>query len=228
MPEETRHFTTQLAVIGSGIAGFAASIFALNRHITTAQIGNTGAVAYTTGYLDLLGKLDETAESVTDPWQALKILRTTQPKHPLSRIDEADIHQGFAEFTAFLAAEGIAYSTPGKTNLTALSPIGTLKQTLCVPATMAAGPPAFAAGNAVILKPSSFTPLTACLLAEVLLDAGMPKGFLGVLHGSAEVVQALQAEGELVASPMRRRCSSCSRPRRWMRGRGSSSWAWGH
>jgi len=52
--------------------------------------------------------------------------------------------------------------------------------------------PAFAAGNAVILKPSSFTPLTACLLAEVLLEAGMPRGFLSVLHGSAEVVKHLQ------------------------------------
>lgn len=54
--------------------------------------------------------------------------------------------------------------------------------------------PAFAAGNAVILKPSSFTPLTACLLAEVLQDAGMPSGFLSVLHGSAEVVRQLQAD----------------------------------
>ncbi|PHM20285.1 MAG: aldehyde dehydrogenase [Curvibacter sp. PD_MW3] len=54
--------------------------------------------------------------------------------------------------------------------------------------------PAFAAGNAVILKPSSFTPITACLLAEVLLEAGMPQGFLSVLHGSAEVVQHLQAD----------------------------------
>jgi len=54
--------------------------------------------------------------------------------------------------------------------------------------------PAFAAGNAVILKPSSFTPVTACLLAEVLLDAGLPKGFLSVLHGSAEVVKQLQAD----------------------------------
>jgi len=52
--------------------------------------------------------------------------------------------------------------------------------------------PAFAAGNAVILKPSSYTPLTACLLAEVLLEAGMPPGFLSVLHGSAEVVKHLQ------------------------------------
>ena len=54
--------------------------------------------------------------------------------------------------------------------------------------------PAFAAGNAVILKPSTHTPLTACKLAEVLLDAGMPRGFLSVLHGSAEVVKWLQQD----------------------------------
>ncbi|MCP4559098.1 MAG: aldehyde dehydrogenase family protein [Bosea sp.] len=46
--------------------------------------------------------------------------------------------------------------------------------------------PAFAAGNAVILKPSAITPLTAALLCEVLLDAGMPEGFLALLHGSGE------------------------------------------
>jgi succinate-semialdehyde dehydrogenase/glutarate-semialdehyde dehydrogenase len=54
--------------------------------------------------------------------------------------------------------------------------------------------PAFAAGNAVILKPSTNTPLTACKLAEVLLEAGMPRGFLSVLHGSSEVVKHLQED----------------------------------
>lgn len=54
--------------------------------------------------------------------------------------------------------------------------------------------PAFAAGNAVILKPSTHTPLTACKLAEVLIESGMPRGFLSVLHGSAEVVKHLQED----------------------------------
>ena len=51
--------------------------------------------------------------------------------------------------------------------------------------------PALAAGNAVILKPSSNTPVTACKLAEVLLEAGLPAGFLSVLHGRGEVVKHL-------------------------------------
>jgi acyl-CoA reductase-like NAD-dependent aldehyde dehydrogenase len=54
--------------------------------------------------------------------------------------------------------------------------------------------PAFAAGNAVILKPSSSTPLTACKLAEVLLEAGVPRGFLAVLTGGAQVADWLIAD----------------------------------
>ncbi len=51
--------------------------------------------------------------------------------------------------------------------------------------------PAFAAGNAVILKPSTHTPLTAMRLAEILIEAGMPRGLLSVLNGGAEVARAL-------------------------------------
>ncbi|NQW01795.1 MAG: aldehyde dehydrogenase family protein [Rhodospirillales bacterium] len=55
--------------------------------------------------------------------------------------------------------------------------------------------PAFAAGNAIILKPSTHTPITACKLAEVLIDAGMPPGFLSVLHCQTENI------GHLLADP---------------------------
>ena len=56
--------------------------------------------------------------------------------------------------------------------------------------------PAFGAGNAVILKPSEYTPLTAALLATVLLDAGMPANFLAVLQGSGDSVGSM-----LLAAP---------------------------
>jgi acyl-CoA reductase-like NAD-dependent aldehyde dehydrogenase len=57
--------------------------------------------------------------------------------------------------------------------------------------------PAFAAGNAVILKPSSETPLTAAKLANLLIEAGMPSSFLSVLHGGAETVQRLLQQPEI-------------------------------
>jgi succinate-semialdehyde dehydrogenase/glutarate-semialdehyde dehydrogenase len=54
--------------------------------------------------------------------------------------------------------------------------------------------PALAAGNAVVLKPSLHTPMTACILAEALLEAGLPPSLLSVLHGGAEVAQWLLEE----------------------------------
>ena len=54
--------------------------------------------------------------------------------------------------------------------------------------------PALAAGNAVILKPSLHTPITACLLAQVLVEAGVPRGWLGVVHGGGDVVRQLQED----------------------------------
>ncbi|MGF9817433.1 aldehyde dehydrogenase family protein [Brevibacillus agri] len=48
--------------------------------------------------------------------------------------------------------------------------------------------PALAAGNAVVLKPASQTPLSALLLAELAEQAGLPLGALNVVTGSAAVV----------------------------------------
>ena len=43
--------------------------------------------------------------------------------------------------------------------------------------------PALAAGCCVILKPASLTPLTALMLGEIAMDAGVPAGVLNILPG---------------------------------------------
>jgi len=43
--------------------------------------------------------------------------------------------------------------------------------------------PALAGGNAVLVKPSSLTPLSAVALCQALLDAGLPPGLLALVHG---------------------------------------------
>ena len=50
--------------------------------------------------------------------------------------------------------------------------------------------PALAAGNVVILKPDSSTPLSALLLARTLADAGLPERFLQVLVGYGSEIGA--------------------------------------
>lgn len=48
--------------------------------------------------------------------------------------------------------------------------------------------PALACGNPVIVKPASLTPLTALMLADVLLDAGVPPGAISVVPGPGRTV----------------------------------------
>jgi len=54
--------------------------------------------------------------------------------------------------------------------------------------------PALAAGNAVVLKPSSNTPTAANLIAEALLASGLPPALMSVVHGGAQVAQWLLEE----------------------------------
>jgi acyl-CoA reductase-like NAD-dependent aldehyde dehydrogenase len=58
--------------------------------------------------------------------------------------------------------------------------------------------PALAAGCPVVLKPASQTPLSALVLAELELDAGLPAGWLNVVVGPASEIGDVLVEDERV------------------------------
>ena len=60
-------------------------------------------------------------------------------------------------------------------------------------------PLAIACGNCFILKPSERDPSSTLLIAELLHDAGLPKGVLNVVHGDKEAVDALIEAPEVKA-----------------------------
>ena len=53
--------------------------------------------------------------------------------------------------------------------------------------------PAIAAGCTSVLKPSEIAPLSAIILAEILHDAGVPKGVVNLVNGDGATVERLQA-----------------------------------
>jgi acyl-CoA reductase-like NAD-dependent aldehyde dehydrogenase len=57
--------------------------------------------------------------------------------------------------------------------------------------------PALAAGNAVVLKPAGQTPISALKLAEILVEAGLPPGWLSVVPGPGSEVGNAIVEHEL-------------------------------
>lgn len=59
--------------------------------------------------------------------------------------------------------------------------------------------PAVAAGNGIVLKPATYTPMTADALVHVLLDAGLPPGLVSLLHGGGGSVGQWLLEDEVPA-----------------------------
>lgn len=60
-------------------------------------------------------------------------------------------------------------------------------------------PLAIACGNTFVLKPSERDPTTALRLAELLEEAGLPKGVFNVVHGDKTAVDALIAHPDVEA-----------------------------
>ena len=57
--------------------------------------------------------------------------------------------------------------------------------------------PAIAAGNAIVLKPAGQTPISALKLAGILVEAGLPDGWLSVIPGPGSAVGNAIVEHEL-------------------------------
>jgi acyl-CoA reductase-like NAD-dependent aldehyde dehydrogenase len=57
--------------------------------------------------------------------------------------------------------------------------------------------PAIAAGNAIVLKPAGQTPISALKLASILVEAGLPDGWLSVVPGPGSAVGNAIVEHEL-------------------------------
>ena len=60
-------------------------------------------------------------------------------------------------------------------------------------------PIAIVSGNTFILKPSPKVPLTPMRMAELLSEAGLPKGVFNIVHGGAEAVDALLTHPDVAA-----------------------------
>ncbi len=60
--------------------------------------------------------------------------------------------------------------------------------------------PALAAGCTVVHKPAEWSPLTATMLADIALEAGLPPGVLNVVHGMGETAGKALTEHPAIAA----------------------------
>jgi glycerol-3-phosphate dehydrogenase subunit B len=126
-----------VCVIGSGLAGMAATLFAATRGLSVVQAGHTGEIIFASGLLDLIGVHPVSEKRIrSDPWAALDALKRDIPDHPYARLKNDDIMAAFDEILAFLEEAGLTYHRQMDRNSNMLTALGTIKQTYCVPHTM--------------------------------------------------------------------------------------------
>lgn len=127
----------EVCVIGTGLAGSSTALFAANRGLKTVQIGSSGEIIFATGLFDLMG-VHPLAEQRTwkDPWAAIRALSADLPLHPYARLTREQIQAALSELLLFLETGGLPYARRPDQNVLMPTPVGTVKITHAVPATM--------------------------------------------------------------------------------------------
>jgi aldehyde dehydrogenase (NAD+) len=122
------------------------------------------------------------------------VLETLDGGKPIRESRDVDLPLAAAHFFYYAGwADKLEWAFPARRP----RPIGVAGQVIPwnFPLLMAAWKlaPALAAGNTVVLKPAETTPLTALLLGEVLLEAGLPDGVVNIVTGAGETGAAVVA-----------------------------------
>jgi len=128
---------TDICIIGTGLAGLAATLFAANRGLSCVEVGQTGEINFSSGFIDLLGVHPAGEKHAwTDPWAGIDALVSDIPEHPYARVAREDIRTAFEEILEFLKEAGLPYMRRMNSNSGVPTSLGTIKPTYCVPHTM--------------------------------------------------------------------------------------------
>jgi aldehyde dehydrogenase (NAD+) len=120
------------------------------------------------------------------------VLETLNNGKPIKETRDVDVPLAAAHFWYYAGwADKLEYAFPGRDP----KPLGVAAQVIPwnFPLLMLAWKiaPALAAGNTVVLKPASSTPLSAMLFADVCRQADLPPGVVNIITGPGEIGLAL-------------------------------------
>ncbi|PFG03766.1 aldehyde dehydrogenase family protein [Bacillus sp. es.034] len=120
---------------------------------------------------------------------------------------QGQVMQAIEDFEFYAGAivghRGTVNNVPGQfTNVAEKEPVGVCAQIIPwnYPLMMAAWKiaPAIAAGCSVVVKPATLTPLTAIVLGEICIEAGVPEGVVNIIPGAGSSVGNYLVEHEKV------------------------------
>lgn len=127
------------------------------------------------------------ARMIQERSREFAVIESLDGGKPIRESRDIDIPLAAAHFFYYAGwADKLEYAFPNKK----IESIGVAAQIIPwnFPLLMAAWKiaPALACGNTVVLKPAETTPLTALELAEIIQEAGLPKGVVNIITGAGE------------------------------------------
>jgi aminomuconate-semialdehyde/2-hydroxymuconate-6-semialdehyde dehydrogenase len=136
--------------------------------------------------------LERVAARIEEQLEAFAAAESRDAGKPLALARSLDIARAIANLRFFAAAAtqfaSETHAGAGMLNYTLRQPLGVVG---CIspwnlPLYLFTWKiaPALAVGNCVVAKPSEITPLTAAMLAQACIDAGLPSGVLNIVHGN--------------------------------------------
>jgi aldehyde dehydrogenase (NAD+) len=134
------------------------------------------------------------ARLLQDRAREFAVAETMDNGKPIRETRDFDVPMAAAHFFYHAGwADKLEYLAPGSR----VAPLGVVGQVIPwnFPLLMLAWKiaPALAAGNCVVIKPASNTPITAVKLAEIFQDAGLPPGVVNVITGPGSTGGLLMA-----------------------------------
>ena len=129
--------TCDLAIIGCGLSGMAAALFAAEKGFSVAQAGVSGGMIFATGLFDVMGTHPiETGHGWVDPWAAVDAVSKDIPDHPYARMTPEIIRESMTSVISFLGKNDLPYVKNGELNSEILTLLGTSKFSYYIPQTM--------------------------------------------------------------------------------------------
>ena len=126
-----------LAIIGCGLSGMAAALFAAENGVSTVVAGVSGGLIFASGLLDVMGNHPiETGHRWVDPWVAIDAVSKDIPNHPYARITPGLIKESLGQVVSFLGENDLSYVKSGENNSEIMTQLGTTKTSYYIPQTM--------------------------------------------------------------------------------------------
>lgn len=134
-----------LMIIGTGMAGMAAALFAAGQDLDIVQAGRTGQLGFASGLIDVLGVYPVArSRIVKDPWPAIADLGRHEPAHPYAKMAISEIQTAVDTVLGFFEQAGYPYMYRKNQNMIMPTAAGTVKPTYAAAHTMAHGQAAMA------------------------------------------------------------------------------------